>query len=78
MFDLIYRFDPANVEARAMPRSAEEACRILVQGNRDFAEMTDASIRNKKTRVIPFDPRAFGWGVAHGDAPVKAPFAAIL
>lgn len=78
MFDLIYRFDPANVEARPMPRSAEEARQLLIQGNRDFAEMTDASLRDQKTRVIQFDPRAFGWGVANADAPVQAPFAAVL
>ncbi|HEY1896414.1 MAG TPA: carbonic anhydrase [Terracidiphilus sp.] len=78
MFDLIYRFDPANVEARPVPRSAEEACQALVQGNRDFAEMTDANTSDKRTRVISFDPRAFGWGVANADAPVQAPFAAVL
>ena len=78
MFDLIYRFDPAAVEARPMPRSAEEARQLLIQGNRDFAEMTDASSSQKTTRVIPFDPRAFGWGVANIDAPAQAPFAAVL
>jgi carbonic anhydrase len=78
VFDLIYRFDPANVESRPTPRSAEEARQALVQGNRDFAEMTDASSREKTTRVIPFDPRAFGWGVANADAPAQAPFAAVL
>jgi carbonic anhydrase len=78
MFDLIYRFDPANSETRPMPRSAEEARQLLVQGNRDFAEMTDASTSDKRSRVIPFDPRAFGWGVANADAPAQAPFAAVL
>ena len=28
-----------------------------MQGNRAFAEMTDAYPAGKKTRVIPFDPR---------------------
>jgi carbonic anhydrase len=78
LFDLIYRFDPANVDARPIPRNAEEACQLLIQGNRDFAEMTDVRLKDQKTRVIPFDPRAFGWGVANGDAPVQAPFAAVL
>jgi carbonic anhydrase len=78
MFDLIYRFDPANSEARSMPRSAEEARQLLIQGNRDFAEMTDANNSDQRTRVIPFDPRAFGWGVANADAPAQAPFAAVL
>lgn len=78
MFELIYRFDPNDVEPRVMPGSAEEACRLLVRGNRDFAEMTDAASTDKKTRVIPFDPRAFGWGIANADAPAQAPFAAVL
>ena len=78
MFELIYRFDPANPEVRQYPRTADEARQILVQGNRDFAESTDARRTDKQTRVIPFDPRAFGWGLAEGDAPVQAPYAAIL
>ena len=28
--------------------------------------------------IIAFDPRAFGWGVGNGGAPVQAPFAAVL
>ncbi len=78
MFELIYRFDPANPEVRQTPRTADEARQILVQGNRDFAESTDARRTDKRTRVIPFDPRAFGWGMAEGDAPAQAPFAAVL
>jgi carbonic anhydrase len=78
MFELIYRFDPANPEVRQNPRTAEEALQLLVQGNRDFAESTDARRTDKRTRVIPFDPRAFGWGMPEGDAPVQAPFAAVL
>jgi carbonic anhydrase len=47
-------------------------------GNRDFVEMTDSSYTDRKTRVIPFDPQALGWGVRNGGAPVHAPFAAVL
>ena len=78
MFDLIYRLDPTNAETRQTPATSEEARQLLVQGNRDFAEMTDSRMTSKKTLVIPFDPRAFGWGVADGDAPAQAPFAAVL
>ena len=63
---------------RQYPPTADEARQILVQGNRDFSESTDARRTDKQTRVIPFDPRAFGWGLAEGDAPVQAPYAAIL
>jgi carbonic anhydrase len=78
MFDLIYRFDPTNAESRKIPTSSEEARELLMQGNRDFAEMTDAKVTDKKTHVITFDPRAFGWGIAEGEAPAQAPFAAVL
>jgi len=78
MFELIYHFDPANATLHQMPQTWEEACRLLVQGNCDFAEMTDASYAGRKTRVIPFDPRALGWGVGNGSAPAQVPFAAVL
>src|SRR4029077_18438536 len=51
---------------------------LLVQGNRDFAQMTDTHNSGKKARVIHFDPQAFGWGVGNGGAPLQAPFAAVL
>jgi len=78
MFELVYRFDPAKAASYQAPQTSEEACRLLVQGNREFAEMTDASRKVKTKRVIPFDPRAFGWGGGNGGAPVQAPFAAVL
>src|SRR4029077_12784211 len=78
MFDLVYRFDPAKAASYRTPRTSDEACRLLVQGNCDFAEMTDLRRTAKTKRVIPFDPRAFGWGGGNGGAPVQAPFAAVL
>ena len=78
MFELIYCFDATQTRPHPIPRTAEEACRLLVQGNRDFAEMTDAHHAGKKTRVIPFDPQAFGWGVGDESAPAQVPFAAVL
>ena len=52
MFELVYRFDPAKAESYQTPRTSEEACRLLVQGNRDFAEMTDARVTAKKSHVF--------------------------
>jgi carbonic anhydrase len=78
MFDLIYRFDPGNPDAGRLPMTSEEARFMLVRGNRDFAEMTDINRTSKDTRIIPFDPKAFGWGVPVGEAPAQAPFAAVL
>jgi carbonic anhydrase len=78
MFDLVYRFDSTNAESRKMPATSDEARRLLVKGNRDFAEMTDERTTGNRTHVIPFDPRAFGWGIANGEAPAQVPFAAVL
>ena len=78
MFDLIYRFDPANTRPEEMPHNWMEAKQLLMKGNRDFVDMTDMRRKDKKTRVIPFDPRSFGWGTDGHDAPAQAPFAAVL
>jgi carbonic anhydrase len=78
MFELIYRFDSKTAASYQMPQTSEEACELLVQGNRDFAEMTETQSSGKKARVIHFDPQAFGWGVGNGGAPTQAPFAAVL
>jgi carbonic anhydrase len=78
MFELVYRFDPAQPAPCVAPDSSEQACQLLMKGNRDFAEMTDSCHTGKKTCVIPFDPRAYGWGVSNGRAPAQAPFAAVL
>ena len=78
MFELIYRFDPANADSQRAPTSWTEARDLLVRGNRDFAEMTDARRPEKETRVIHFDPRALGWGSDTDGAPAQVPFAAVL
>ena len=78
MFDLIYRFDPTSTESHRVSQTANEACQSLMNGNRNFVDVTDPRHPGKKTSVIAFDPRAFGWGVAEGEAPAQAPFAAVL
>jgi carbonic anhydrase len=78
MFDLIYRFDPSDPASPRIPKDAEEARQLLVQGNRDFAETRDLFRSGKGSSVISLDPLAFGWGVATGDAPIQAPYAAVL
>ena len=78
MFELIYRFDPAKASSFQMPQTSAEACQLLVQGNRDFAQMTGTQNSGTKARGIHFDPQAFGWGVGNGGAPTQTPFAAVL
>lgn len=76
MFELIYRFDPEDSTLPRMPYTADEARQCLVEGNADFARLTKQQHKGKESRVIPFDPRALGWGLE--DAPMQAPFAAVL
>jgi hypothetical protein len=71
MFDLIYRFDPNNPDVRKPPMTSEEARLLLVQGNRDFAEMTDINRTGKEERIIPLTPGHSG-GVAAGEVLVRA------
>ena len=78
MFDIIYRFDPTKEEGLQIPRSWMEARDVLMKGNRDFAEMTNIARTDRVEQIIPFDPRAFGWGVAAVGAPIQSPFAAVL
>jgi carbonic anhydrase len=76
MFDLVYRFDPTNTAQRKMPLNAAEACQLLMQGNQYFVDITGASGKESKERVIPLNHRTFGSG--DGDIPAQAPFAAVL
>jgi carbonic anhydrase len=78
MFDLIYRYDPTNIELRSMPPDAEACSRSLVKGNKDFVEMTNAPAGERKAHIVPIDPRALGWGIADGDTPKQTPIAAVL
>lgn len=78
MFEIVYRFDPTEAAPRRTPQTSDEACRLLVQGNSNFAAMTENGAHSTKQTVIPFDPRVFGWGVGDGIAPAQTPFAAIL
>ena len=78
MFDLIYRFNPADCAGPRSPGSSDEARQLLVQGNHGFVEMTSSSLTDRRTRVVPFNPNDFGWGLAKGDVPHAAPFAAVL
>jgi carbonic anhydrase len=77
MLELAYQFDPTDAAPHLMPKTSEEACRLLIQGNFDFAEMTHKS-DDKKKRVIHIDPRAFGWNVGNRSTSAQSPFAAVL
>jgi carbonic anhydrase len=62
---------------RALPRTAAEAGRRLVAGNRAFARMADAAMRGEAA-VMQLDPGELGFGSDPGVAPAQQPFAAVL
>jgi carbonic anhydrase len=80
MFEIIYRFDPTNLNTYKSPDTADEARRQLEAGNRQFAELTDPILGQVKSApfVIESDSRAFAWDTSFGEAPRQAPFAAVL
>ena len=61
MFEIIYRFDPTNLNTYKSPDTADEARRQLEAGNRQFAELTDPILGQVKSApfVIESDSRAF-------------------
>jgi len=75
MFDLIYRFQPANPAGRRAPADADEACRSLEEGNRLFASTAIASTDG--FRIVPVDLEDIGISAA-GGVLRHNPFAAVL
>lgn len=78
MFQRVHRFDAAETVRHLRPRTAEEACSLLIQGNRDFAQMTETRHSGIKRRVIPFARPAFDLGTSDASTSTQAPFAAVL
>ena len=82
--DIIYRFDPADMEASRPPESAEQAVRFLEEGNRRYqnivrrvqTEVVDAE--DSDTVVIPNRPLSLGFALAPGQSPAQNPFAVFL
>jgi carbonic anhydrase len=80
LFELIYRFDPSNLDAFTSPGTAEEARLQLERGNREFALLSDLNTPEKQTMVVNFDPRSFFADRLDGVSTVhkQTPFAAVL
>jgi carbonic anhydrase len=80
MLDIIYRYDPERRLETSSPASAQEARRILVAGNRDFAEIADPFRISGEpcTRIVPIDLRDLGITESEGTAPEQRPFAVVL
>ncbi|MBS1826258.1 MAG: hypothetical protein JST93_13130 [Acidobacteria bacterium] len=79
MLDIIYRYDPEHPSLRA-PRTPAEAKKLLEEGNRVFARLSDpnAAKSGPAERVIPFDLSDMGLDEAGEDVPKQQPFAGVL
>ncbi len=79
MFELIYRYDPAQGGERKSPADAEEARRRLEDGNREFAQLlgTAPGTVPSGSRVRLFDLEDIGIG-ADGSTPQQRPFAVVV
>jgi carbonic anhydrase len=80
VLEIIYRYDPHNPVNRPSPPNGREACRVLEQGNREFAEVLDPLHASgaPSVQVVPLDLRDFGIGDSEGIAPQQRPFAVVL
>ena len=82
--DLIYRFDPVNPDVKALPASADEARRLLEDGNRRFARWTDACLQAYSSNgeppsyVVSCGSADLGIPTPEGLAGKQAPYAILL
>jgi carbonic anhydrase len=75
MFEIIYRYDPANRRDRQLPGNADEACRRLEQGNQSFSSLGIGSVTTP--RVVQMDVEDLGLA-GPGGVLVQQPFAVVL
>lgn len=81
MFDLIYRFDPTARNKDHGPAGPAEAVRLLQDGNRAFADLSNVPASTDggpAVRIIPVDADNLGLPTPDGKPPTQKPFAAVL
>ena len=82
--DYIYRFDPKNPTAKAVPPDAEAARRMLEAGNRMFAEWMESCQKgsfapgNEPRYVVQCNGLEVGMFRTSGQMPKQAPFAVVV
>jgi hypothetical protein len=75
-----FPYDPDNRISRPLPGDAQQACRVLEDGNREFAEVLDPlkAATAPVSRIVRFDLRDLGAADSAGVAPEQRPFAVVL
>jgi carbonic anhydrase len=81
--DYIYRFDPKNPSAKAVPTDADNARRILEDGNRLFSRWmescrTGTFSEGEPRYVVPCNGLEVGMLRTHGEMPKQMPFAVVV
>lgn len=82
--DLVYRFDPAHPEVKPPPATADEARRLLEEGNRRFARWVDSCVQAQDSQtappsfVVPCAAPDLGMPTPEGDAAKQTPFAVLF
>lgn len=74
--EIVYRLEPERESRR--PASADEARRVLQEGNERFANLRYRGGDGDAREVILLDPRAVGLSDVEGEPPEQTPFAAVL
>jgi carbonic anhydrase len=79
MIEIIWQYDPTSQEGKPAPATANEACRLLESGNRDFAELLAKHHEMQNARkVIKIYPENLRFSDSPGSALKQTPFAAVL
>jgi len=81
--DYIYRFDPANPSAKAIPEDWDAARNILEEGNRLFSAWMEScrtgSVSEGEPRyVVPCNGLELGMPRTQGEMPKQLPFAVVV
>src|SRR5579862_7749185 len=82
--DLIYRYDPAHPEVKPPPATAEEARRLLEDGNRRFARWIEGCVQAQDANteapsfIVPCTAPDLGMPTAEGAAARQSPFAVLF
>lgn len=79
MYEIVWQYDESEPFVDKLPADAAEARRLLVEGNRTFAQFFQPRRGGETTRhVVRVSPQEVGLSGTPGEAPTQEPFAAFL